>query len=395
MKPHQTRLRKYNGMIIFLIVLSGINCKEVYNPSSTRINPNFLVVDGVVISGNDSTIITLSRTKGLTDSAPTVKELNARVSVITVSGAEYPFIEQGKGRYVTDRLLLDPSLSYQLKIVTRDGDEFRSVPEKVHISPPIDSIYWVQDSVGVHEYLNTHDPGNNTRYYHWEYVETWEYLSAYNSFLEYIDENNIVFRGLSRQIYRCYQSRPSSIIEVTSTNRLSLDTVNKYEVTYVPKGSEKITALYSNLIKQYAITVEAFNYWTNLKKNTEQLGSLFDLQPFTELGNIQCLNNPASKCIGYINFSTLQKQRIFINKNEINDWNYHPYYDAYEPCQFLSASPYLISQFFLPPGGPYGNSMIGQGLDTLGNTVYFFSTKLCVDCTVHGGSTEKPLFWPN
>ncbi len=72
----------------------------------------------------------------------------------------------------------------------------------------------------------------------------------------------------------------------------------------IPTGSEKLSVAYSDLIRQYAISKEAFNFWTNLKKNTEQLGSLFDLQPFTELGNIQCINNPSVKCIGYISFST-------------------------------------------------------------------------------------------
>ena len=199
--------------------LCVLKCKEVYNPPSTKNNPDFLVVDGVVIAGNDSTIITLSRTKSLTDSAPTAKELEARVSVIDVSGVEYALTEQGEGRYVASQLPLDATTSYQLKIITKDGNEFRSDPGKVNTSPPIDSVFWQQDSSGVQIYLNTHDPGNGTRYYQWEYIETWEFHSAFDSFLEYIDENNIVFRGLGNQIFRCYVTRPSSVIEVATTTR--------------------------------------------------------------------------------------------------------------------------------------------------------------------------------
>jgi hypothetical protein len=381
---------------ISILSIIGLQCKEVYNPPLVKNNPFLLVVDGIIISGNDSTLLTLSRTKSLTDSNPSIKELGANVLVVGESGVTYSFRELGKGKYATDQLPLNSAEAYQLKIVTADGNEFRSSFSKVLSCPPIDSVYWTQDSSGVQIFLNTHDPANQTHYYRWENVETWEYHSAFDSQLEYIDENDIVERNLTRQIFRCYQTELLPNIEVANTTRLSSDVVYKYKVIDIATGDEKLSAEYSDQIKQYAVSAEAFNFWTNLKKNTEQLGTLFDLQPFTELGNIKCLNNTDIKCIGFISFSSLQKQRIFINKNEILRWNYAPYYSTYEPCVIQNETPNLISQFFLPVGGPYGNSLIGQALDTFKppGPVYLFSSKLCVDCTVHGGSTKKPDFWP-
>jgi len=378
---------------ISILSIIALYCKEVYNPPTVKNNPFILVVDGIIINGNDSTNITLSRTKSLTDSAATIKELGANVSVLGESGVSYPFKELGNGRYATDQLALNSTEQYQLKITTSDGSEFRSEFSKILTSPSIDSFYWNQDSSGVQIYLDTHDPANQTRYYRWENVESWEYHSAYNSFLEYVDENNIIERNLTRQIFRCYQTQLLPNIEVTNTTRLSSDIVYKYKVIDIPTGSEKLTAEYSDQIKQYAISAEAFNFWSNLKKNTEQLGTLFDLQPFSELGNMQCVNNPTVKCIGFISFTTMQEHRIFINKNEITQWNYSPYYEVDEPCFVQKALFQDISKFFLPPGGPYGNSMIGQGIDPP-FPIYLFSTQLCVDCRVHGGSTVKPAFWP-
>lgn len=378
--------------VYFILIITSLNCKEVYNPPTVKNNPFLLVVDGIIFSGNDSSKITLSRTKSLSDTAPQIKELNARVSVAGKSGVEYPLTETGNGQYIASQLLLDNSEQYQLKIITGDGNEFRSELNNVHPSPPMDSLYWAQDSAGAHIYVNTHDPTNNTRYYRYEYEETWEYLSDFDSFLEYIDENNIIPRPLSNQIYRCYQSHNSTNIEVTSTAQLSSDIVYKFEAVYVPTGSIKLSALYSVLVKQYAITADGFNYWTNLKKNTEQLGTLFDLQPFSELGNIQCVNNPDNKCIGFISFTTLQQQRIFISRNVLIAWNYQPYYGN---CILRYDIPSLISTHFQPPGGPYGNSLIGQGLDTVYHfPVYLYSTNLCVDCTYNGGSPLKPSYWP-
>jgi hypothetical protein len=138
-------------------------------------------------------------------------------------------------------------------------------------------------------------------------------------------------------------------------------------------------------VRQYAISSQAFDFWQNLKKNTEQLGTLFDLQPFTELGNIHCVNNPAVKCIGYISFTTLQEKRIFISKNEVYPWNYDPYYGV---CAQDTIKPTDLSLFF-PPGGPYFNTLIGTD-----NGLIIFSTNICVDCLYHGGTTTKPAYWP-
>jgi hypothetical protein len=378
---------KYLILTFAFIYLGGWGCKEVYTPPAIKDNPDLLVVDGIVISGNDSTIITLSRTRSLVDSAPSVKELGAQVSVVGGSGVEYPFIEQGNGRYFVEQLLLDTTQLYQLKIITANGNEFRSALNNVHTSPPIDSVYWNQDSsANVHIYLNTHDPSNNTKYYRWTYEETWVYRSKYPSYLQYISPGNIILRPLDEQINACYQSHPSSTIEVATTSRLSSDIVNKYDIATVPAGTEKISERYSNLVKQYAISEESYNFWQNLKKNTEQLGTLFDLQPFTELGNIQCMNDPGIKCIGYISFSTQQEKRIFINSNQVYYWNYYPYYGD---CIMDTIPPGDIDIYFQPPGGPYFNTLIGTA-----NGAYLMSSNLCVDCRDHGGTTVKPPYWP-
>ena len=374
-------------LIAVTVSLGGLDCKEVYTPPAIKNNPFLLVVDGIVISGNDSSIITLSRTRNLADTVPSTKELNAKVSVLGVSGVEYPFTEQGNGRYAVDQLALNTGQQYQLKIVTTDGNEFRSALSNVQISPPIDSVYWNQDSsFNVHVYLNTHDPTNQTRYYRWQYVETWEYHSAYDAFLDY-NNGDVIPRPLDNQIYRCYKSVPSSTIEVVSTTQLSSSVVNKYEITQIPQTSEKISETYSNLVSQYAIPVEAYNFWSNLKRNTEQLGSLFDLQPFTELGNITCVNNPSVNCIGFISFTTLQTKRIFISKNDLVNWNYFPYYGL--ECSIDTVKVQDIDKYFQPPGGPYSNSLIGTA-----NGPYLLSSVLCVDCTNHGGTTIKPPYWP-
>jgi hypothetical protein len=47
----------------------------------------------------------------------------------------------------------------------------------VQNNPPIDSISWKRDEEGVRVFVNTHNPEGNTRYYRWEFEETWEIRS--------------------------------------------------------------------------------------------------------------------------------------------------------------------------------------------------------------------------
>jgi len=378
---------KHILLLFFFTSLLGWHCKEVYQPPATLHNPFLLVVDGIVLSGNDSTIITLSRTRSLTGDTPSVRETGAQVTVVGATGVEYPLNELGNGVYAIGQLHLDATQEYQLKIVTSDNNEFRSDLDSVRTSPPIDSVYWSLDpSNNVNVLLDTHDPNNNTHYYRWEFVETWEYHSAYNSIMIIINDTPY-FRTPDQQIYDCFFSQNSSVIDVFNTTRLSSDMVSQFQITTVPNGSEKISVLYSNLVKQYAITLDAYNFWKNLKQNTEQLGTLFDLQPFTELGNIHCLNNPAVKCIGYISFSTLQEKRLFISKNVLFPWNYTPYYVT-AGCMVDTIPPSQVSLYF-PSGGPYPYTPIGTYFGS-----YLLSDNLCVDCTIHGGTSVKPPFWP-
>jgi hypothetical protein len=375
--------------VILLLQLGGWNCKQEYNPPAIKNTPHLLVVDGVVINGNDSTVITLTRTRSLADTTPAVVELGAQVSILSPSGAIYPLVSEGNGRYEIDQLFLDTTQLYQLKIVTADGNEFRSQLDHVYAPPPIDSLNFTQDGSGVHVFVNTHDPTNSTRYYRWQYLDTWEYVSDYQAALIYVDSNNIVDVSQDYQNYFCYQFEPSSSIQVATTTQLSSDIVSEHELEVIPPGSEKISMLYSMLVNQYGVSVDAYNFWSNLKKNTEQLGSLFDVQPFTELGNITCVNNPSVQCIGFISFSSLQQKRIFISRNQVNPWNYIPYYGGDCALTYREIHPDSLSYYFQPPGGPYFNSLIGTD-----NGLYILNTTECVDCRQHGGTSIKPPYWP-
>src|ERR1700761_4099817 len=92
-----------NLMTIFLIATVIIACKKPYTPPAVAVNPNYLVVEGVLNmggSGYDSTVITLSRTIGIAKGTKPNPLQGAAVTVEDDHSLSIPLIEKNNGRYV-------------------------------------------------------------------------------------------------------------------------------------------------------------------------------------------------------------------------------------------------------------------------------------------------------
>lgn len=372
-------------MILFseVTVMLILSCKQAYNPPAIKSNPGYLVVDGVLHIGQDSTVITLSRTRNL-DSIIPIPELQAQVMVVGESSDVYPLQEQGNGKYVTDHLNLAYNKNYQLKIITADSREYLSDTFPAKQTPPIDSVTWRQDSVGVHIYVNTNDPQNNTRYYRWDYDETWQYHTAYETFFDYVN-GQIIQRPTDQLIYTCWQSDHSTDIQIASSIKLANDIIYENPISVIPNGDEKLSVKYSILVKQYAVTPTSYDYWQNLKKNTQQLGTLFDPQPSEIIGNMHAVNNPNEPVLGFIGACNVQQKRIFISNLDLpNGWNYFPYYSE---CALNTVMRSQLDSL-LPSTGPRFFVFVGQNL-----TLYLTTSIRCGDCRNHGGVNNQPAFW--
>ena len=372
-----------------ITVMHMLACRQVYNPPVSAQNTSLLVVDGTLIAGNDSTIIKLSRTRNLVDTLLSRPELQAQVMVIGEAAETFPLLDQGNGRYVTDQLNLNSNEKYQLRIILSGGKEYLSDKISVKQTPVIDSLSWRQDSVGVHVFVNTHDPQNNTWYYRWDYAETWQYRTAFETFFD-IQNEQVVFRPPDQHIYNCWSFANSTNIEVASSVKLSQDIIYQNPVAFIPQGSEKISIKYSILMKQYAISSAAYEYWQNLKKNTEQLGTLFDAQPTQLVGNIHCTSSPDEPVLGFVDLSTIQSARIFINNTSLNYWNYIPYYNECGQKGFRDDdNPPANLDYYFPPTGRRDYVLLGTDMGT-----YLYTTLRCADCRDHGGINVKPAYWP-
>ena len=381
--------------ILLVSIAFASSCKEPYvPPKDLNTTTNYLVVDGILKLGADSTYISLSRTRSYFDSLPSVPELNAVVILVGQFGETIPLYQLGNGLYASANLFMNQNETYTLQISTTDGKQYQSDSIIAQYCPPIDSVSWKQDSTsaeskqGVTIYVTTHDPLNNTRFYRWEYAETWQYRSAYFSNLIYVDNSNSLrLRDSNEMVYDCWKFHPSTELQLASSSKLSSDIIFENPLVFIPVGDQRLGVEYSILVKQYALAEEAYNYWQNLKKNTELTGSIFDPQPSQGVGNLHCISDPSVPVLGYISASAVQEMRLFISYRALNDWNYSNLNGCAPPLSMPAYDPDSLHHYFHEEG--YVPTIIFGFPPRVGA-----SYNSCVDCTIQGGTNMKPLFWP-
>ena len=383
-----------------MIAIIVIACKQSYTPPAITANANYLVVEGL-ININDSTFINLSRTVRVMSASTVKPELKATVTIESNTGNSYPLKEVGNGVYSAQSYNLSPANQYRPRIRTSNANTYTSDFGPTKVTPPIDSMIRQFKPDGLYISVNTHDATGNTRYYRWEYSETWVYTAAYDpSFI--VVNNHILLRTPVQSTYTCWRNVNSSDITLASSAKLTQDVMYQAPITLVPMVSAKLSSRYSILVKQYALTEDAFNFWQLLKKNTEQLGGIFDAQPSSITGNIHNIADYSELVLGYISAGSAQQKRIFVdNKALPKGWGTDSPFNIcapnpdnpYNPVT-VPMSGYAAYFFGTVPGPlflytPISIYQVHPGPDTLFDAVPVY----CADCRMAGGSINKPAFW--
>ncbi|MGI8583701.1 MAG: DUF4249 domain-containing protein [Chitinophagaceae bacterium] len=379
-------MMKRNKTIYFFVMLMlTAACKEKFDPPINPQQTNYLVAEGFINAGQGSTNIQLSRTTQLKDTGQIKPESNATVSVMGEDNSVYLLKETGNGLYSSSQLNLDKNKKYRLHIITNNGKNYLSDFVAVKLTPPIDSLNWRFENDGVQIYVNTHDPQNNTKYYKWDYEETWE-IHSYNAarykyhvtpFIGVGDRNQDEIKSM----YYCWKTKNSTNILLGSSVALNSDVISLQPVTLIPQGSEKLSVRYSILVRQHALDQQGYEFYRLMKKNTESIGSIFDAQPSDITGNIHSVSDPNEKVIGYIGASSVQEKRIFISNSELPAWFYSFQCTSIYVVNNIDS---LVKYFTGDKYIPYEKKGFIEG--------YYASTSHCLDCRERGTSL-KPSFW--
>jgi hypothetical protein len=373
---------------LVLVVVIFWACKSKYMPTINYPATGFLVVEGFINTGNGPTIISLNRTSPL-DNIHSIPETGAHVEVESELGASFELGDIGGGNYSINQIPVDASQKYRLHIKTLNGKEYVSALAEVNISPPIDTVEWTAGSDIVTLFVSTHDSQNKSQYYEWHFDETWLYTAPYFSAYRYTP-GGIVPRQLSGadSLYNCWDTSMSSVINIASTHNMGTDVIHRYPLQTISYyTSNKLVNRYSILIRQTVLSKEWYEWKQELKRNTEELGSIFDAQPSETGGNIVCTTDPTERVVGFVGCTSQAERRIFIDRSQFSPLIH--VYSGYENCEIDSILVQNAGQAFASGAElilyPYGPPGVIVG--------YTGANADCVVCTLRGGTNVKPGFW--
>lgn len=303
------------------------SCIRTFTAPKSAVSPDYLVVEGFINAGNDSSSFTLSRTAPLSNSTFIKYETGANVIIEGTDNSSYLLSEKSPGMYSCGPIFPNAGFLYRLHIVTSSGSEYLSDLVQPLFSPLIDSVTWANTPGGVTIYVNTHGNNNTSRFYHWTYNETFEFQSTYASLYYYdsVDQIPVIRAETDFALhYTCWNTVYPSNIVLGSTSGLSDNTIYQVPIYFLPDSSRKLKIEYSIMVQQQTIDSSTYAFFQLLHNGNDITGSIFDPQPTSITGNIHCVNNPSETVIGYVYATSTNEQRIFISHFQVTGWYPEP-----------------------------------------------------------------------
>jgi hypothetical protein len=377
-------------LILTILLLA---CVEPYDIKSTS-PANMLVVEGIISSQLKRHQISVSRATPVNE-RKFVHEQGATVTISDQDGAVISLTEEAPGIYETPEFSAQPGGIYTLHITTADGHEYASQQVPFKDGADIGEVYaryanTIEDGPGVQVYADTEDPNGQTRFYRWNYIETYKVISPFPSVWEWIGNNSVVprFDGIDT----CYVTDTLRQIVIRHTQELERDQVTGQKIRFIPEYSHILRHRYSILVQQFCLSEASYLYWDNLRTISEKQGSLSDVQPGSLTGNMTSLTDENEIVLGYFEACKVSEKRIFFSAIDFYDdgLKFPRVFRSY--C--FDIAPILVPQAELDEQMKrYERTMyIWDAFGEAPATTFELMPKSCCDCRDQG-PTERPPFF--
>lgn len=366
--------------VAFLLLLACVGaCLDPFSAPRRNSNAQFLVVDGT-FNPNDTTEIRLSRTVNLGATEQPPREGGALIQIENQAGQRVSLREVEFGRYILPPGQITGT-RMRLLIATANGTRYESDFEDVLNTPPVESLtYQYSPLEGLDYLLTTQAESNSATFFKWQFEETWVYTAAYESVLRFVDGR---IEARDEINYVCWKTERSNTILVGSTTGKTNGTIANEKMLSIRARNEKLRFKHSLRVRQQAISRAAFEYWDQLAKNSQNLGSLFDPIPSELPGNIRCVTNPDEPVLGYFSAAQMTDKRAFFDANS-------------EPTRPPADTPFANCRLDTVRDLRVFNPKIYEIVTALPFQIgpgYTYTLDVCIDCRFRGGTTKKPPFW--
>jgi hypothetical protein len=379
-------MRKAIGFV-FVLLATLLGCRTPYEPEVPATELRVLVVEGYLDTEGLKSELKLSRTAPLGASSAFIPELRAKVLLKSASGQVFPLTETGLGTYIFERNI-DEKQSYLLEIELSSGERYVSEGLQPIVTPEIIDAGFKRDEEGVEVFVSTQGNANADDFL-WTFEETWIFRPRIRTAYIYVPEiKNVRDQKEAEQTSLCFKTEPSPGILLETSSRFKDQVVFQKTITEIPTDDERIMERYSILVSQKGLASKDVPFWEILKKNTEDIGSIFSPLPSLIGGNIKSLDAAKSPVIGQVSLGVIRQKRIYINQVQVSPWNYldPKFNDCVIGEEVVLAKDYQVI---------FGNGAVVPARPLMAGTAiigYYPSTKRCTDCSLYA-SKLKPSFW--
>ena len=386
--------------LLCVLFVFNVSCLEEIDLQTETAFESAIVVEATLTNELIQQKVLLSRTYKLEEEGPT--QLNGATVKVVGGGSTYVFYESQSGVYLSNTVFAaQSSIEYQLEISTPNGSNYISTLKTLTQETQIEELFFERgfnenQEEGVSVFVNSFDPTGNSKFYRFEYEETYKIIAPTYSVLDlhvnFGPPISFFLTPKPTQQLICYATEVSNKIILESTNQFEEDRLTNFRARFIKRDDAIISHRYSILVKQYIQSIEAFEFYKKLDELSSSENLFSQLQPGFLIGNMTSLSNASEKVLGYFEVSSVDSKRIFFNYEEL-------FPDEMLPPYFISCNEFAPIEV-----SPGGGSPLADAL-TQGNKYYrsnfepmefeggyYLVAPACGDCTVLG-ALDPPEYW--
>lgn len=375
----------------FLVMVMAMpSCIEEYVADVDSTDIDLLVVDGAIVA-NSVCEFTLSRSIDLNDPSYEARnhmETEATLSVESADGSTvfHGYPTKDPGVYVVPVGELNSDVAYRLRIEV-GGEVYVSDAMQPIDAPAIERMSVAQEREDHEVELRISTEANTTggtQYLSWDYDETWEVNTPY-SCAYYYDPQKDDFLRTPQDWSKGWKTGRNHAILIASTSDFVGQRLEGYPLYVISWNSDRIQTLYRVNVTQSAISLAEYEYQSQRKNQSTEMGGLFTPMPSELPSNIHCTTGD-SRAIGFVGVrGKVSRYTYYVTKFQVtyqetrrqvilND----SFVDSTEKSQ-LYAMGYQIVTYESTPAGikvTWGSPWLR-------------------DARAWGATLERPENWPN
>jgi len=306
-------LKSTISRVMILSLLLSIGCIEPFKFRGVDAD-NDLVIDGYITNVAKRHYITVTRTQGFSNFA-NIKVSGCSVSILHGGEVEH-LVEVDNGIYSTNPFFkAEEGVNYSLEVITPTDERIISKPVKLvdgetmvslDYSPRTTKTVRFRDGELVDSYFVDFSVElpilGDQKYYKWNFTPF------------YIFRANLA-RDTPREWCYVRDYEPRCVALFADDNRYTKGTNKVIPIGSIPY-SFKLEHEYRLMVEQLVIDEEAFKFWESVRRQAQNVGSVFDPLPSTPKGNLESVSNPEDNILGY--FGAYQSDSLIIRFNHLD-----------------------------------------------------------------------------